>query len=282
MSIDRASTGGFLTDDDGTGTTGTLLNNSERQSMLDRIDAWRTEYTITSTGSQNDLSITSSGVEADVLRCSNASDLTITGIAAPASPAKPGKLLIVRSVGAGNVYLKHQNASSTAANRLVNAATSADTPLAQGRGWAIYSYDAASARWSMIGHDQGGWLSATFAAGNFTGNGSMTWTVASGDRASAYWLRGNQLEYYFTLATTTVGGTPNTQLNIAAAEWGGFTTSGSVNWRLAVALDNASSITDAYCFHSSATVLSCVKISGNWAAATDATYLYGSFRIQVT
>lgn len=280
MSIARVAD----TDADATGRGGTIRDNAWKTTLYDQADAWRTLYTITSTGTVNDLSLTSGGVEADVVRLNNASALTVTGIAAPASPAKPGKVLILRSVGAGNVALAHENAGSTAANRLINLATSANSSLVAGNGCAIYVYDSTSSRWRMIAHDQGGWITPTFAAGNFTANGSMTWTLASGDRtASAYWLRGNQLTYYWTLTTTTVGGTVNTRLQIGSAEWGGFSASVTNLYApLAVALDNGTAV-NVYAVHTSATQLILVKTnSANWTLATDATYVYGSIQFQVT
>lgn len=61
----------------------------------------------------------------------------------------------------------------------------------------------------------------TFAAGNFTGNGSMTWTVASGGQASFWYsIVGKTLTVNFSISGT-VGGTPNTALQIAIP--GGFT-----------------------------------------------------------
>jgi hypothetical protein len=66
-----------------------------------------------------------------------------------------------------------------------------------------------------------------FAAGNFTANGAMTWTVASarsGD-LSAYSIVGKTLTIWFSI-TGTVGGTPNSQLLIAIP--GGFTAAAAV------------------------------------------------------
>jgi hypothetical protein len=55
-----------------------------------------------------------------------------------------------------------------------------------------------------------------FAAGNFTGNDLMTWTVAEADQVTfQYALMGKRLEVAFTLRTTTVGGTPDDTLQIA-------------------------------------------------------------------
>lgn len=280
MSIARTAPGGLLTDDDGSGTTGTILNNSERQSMLDLIDArWSLVY-VTATGSQNNVSITSGGVEADVMVCSNASDLTITGIVAPASPAKPGKLLTIIAAGAGHVYLSHMSASSSAANRLYNKVGSGPTPLTAGSGRATYCY--LGSEWYLIHHDQGDYISATFAAGNFTGNGAMTWTVASGDRATGWKLVGTEVHFYFTLTTTSVGGTPNTMLQISNSEWGGFTAEHTIYSRPAYANDNGT-IVDAVLCHASSTTVFIHKSAGtNWTAATDNTSIYGTLRIPVS
>jgi hypothetical protein len=54
------------------------------------------------------------------------------------------------------------------------------------------------------------WITPTFAAGNFTGNGSMTWTVEAGDVATfAYRINGKTMTVAFVLDTTTIGGTAN-------------------------------------------------------------------------
>lgn len=281
MSVTRRT----WTDDDGSWTTGTILDNAELQRIYDDIDArWTIAYTF-ATGTQHNYSITSGGVEADVLWCSNASDLGLTGIAAPASPAKTGKELVIISAGAGHVQLVHQNGGSSAANRLSNLAGSANTVLAAGKGRATYRYDGNTGLWYMVDHDQGGFLPVSFAAGDFTGNGSMTWTLASGDRVAAgtgFWQRGNRVHYAFQLATTTVGGTPNTTLQIAAAQWGGFTAASTVPYRrLAVSLDNGTDV-GAYCTVSGTTLQILRANGGNWSASTDNTYLYGDLEFQVT
>lgn len=279
MSLDRSLVAS--SDDDGTGATGTILNDAWWDTVLNMVDARWSELVVTSTGTQNNLSITSSGIEADVLLCGNASDLILTGIAAPASPVKAAKPLVIYSLGAGNIYLVHQSGSSSAANRLINTATTSWTPLAAGKGYAVLMYDAANSRWRLREHEQGGLIGVTFAAGDFTGNNSMTWTVASGDRQSGYLLRGNRVHYSFTLSTTTVGGTPSTLLQIGKNEWGGFDAVAGAYHPLALALDNGTSVPDAYCYHSSASILAVSRVSGPWAAATDTTSLYGSISFQV-
>jgi hypothetical protein len=59
------------------------------------------------------------------------------------------------------------------------------------------------------------WVTPTFAAGNFTGNGSMTWTVDAGDVTTlAYLIVGKTMTVAFHIITTDVGGTPSTALQI--------------------------------------------------------------------
>lgn len=268
------------TDDDGSGTTGTIINNSEKTTLYDQIDGRWSELTTTSTGTQNNFSITSGGIEADVLRCNNASLLTLTGIVAPASPVKPGKKLIVYSVGAGRVDLAHENGSSTAANRFVNQATSAASSLAPGKGWAVYVYDDAADRWRMIAHDQGAFITPTFTAGDFTGNASMTWTVESADRdIMGYRLVGKFLHVTFHVATTTVGGTPSTVLQIGNAQWGGFTA--ALSYHTGWALDNGTPQTNLVTPNGTV-IQNWVVSTGNWTASTNNTLVSGTILFEVT
>lgn len=155
-----------------------------------------------------------------VVRMANATVATIRGLKA----GFPGQLLLIASVGAGNVFLAHQNAGSSAANRLINFATSADTPLSGGAGVALYEYDGTSARWRLVSHDQGNAIQPAFSAGNFTASGAMTWTVDIGDIAACnYILQGRVLNVTFSIATTSVGGTPSNFLQIESGAFGGFT-----------------------------------------------------------
>jgi hypothetical protein len=195
----------------------TVINNARLQAIYDALDGRWSEATTTSTGTQNNFSIS----EADVLRCNNASLLTLNGIVAPASPAKPGKRLILTSVGAGQVDLANQNASSTAANRIITGVTGTIS-LAAGSGTAILEYDDTTDRWRVVAHEQGAWITRTFAAGNYTGGGSMTVTVGSGDvTTEAYYLNGRALTVAVELVDFTTGGTAAVDVRVAIP--GGFT-----------------------------------------------------------
>ncbi len=275
MSITRRT----WTDDDGSGTTGTILDNAELQRVYDDVDARWSIYSTTSTGTQNDFSITSGGVEADILRCNNVSDLTIQGIVAPASPAKPGKRLTIVSVGVGNVYLAHENTGSTAGYRLINMATTGNTPLVAAKGWAELVYDNIHGRWRLVAHEMGGSLTATFAAGNFTSSPG-TWTVESGDRNVSNWtLRGRMVEYVFQISDAAAASSP-TQLRIGNAEFGGFTAAGTRFGNVAYAVNNTSTVVSAYWNTSGSTYLSIEH--GGGLAWTLGTYVYGSARFMVT
>lgn len=190
-----------VTDDSGDFISGTVADNAWWQTVKTWIDGRWTRQSVSLTGSQNNLVITASSLEADLILCTNATDLTITGITAPASPAKPGKKLVILSGGAGNVYLAHQSGSSTAANRLVNVATSLNTPLAAGVGMAMYVYDDANARWRLVTHDQGAAIAYTPTWTNGTlGNGSLS---------ASYLLLGRTVQWQLTLtwgSTTSSAG----------------------------------------------------------------------------
>lgn len=59
----------------------------------------------------------------------------------------------------------------------------------------------------------GAWTTPTFDAGDFTANGSMTWTVASGDRLRyAYNIIGKMMTIIFWIEASIVGGTPSDAL----------------------------------------------------------------------
>lgn len=183
----------------GTGLTmsGTTLSSS----------GGTTEVSITTTGNIDNLDFSN----ANLIRMNNASLSTIRGLLA----GTDGQQVTIVSVGAGRVDLAHENTNSTAANRLLNIATSGISPLAAGRGTVTYQYDGTTDRWRMIAHNCGAFITRTFDAGNFTGSASMTWTVDSGDvSVDAYRLDGSVLAYSFNITSTDVGGTTNNTLQI--------------------------------------------------------------------
>jgi hypothetical protein len=68
----------------------------------------------------------------------------------------------------------------------------------------------------------GAWTTPAFDAANFTGAGSLTWTVGAGDVAVyAYTIVGKTMTVAWALNNTTIGGTPGSsqiQIKIPASK----------------------------------------------------------------
>jgi hypothetical protein len=227
--------------------------------------------TSTSTGGVNAFAATSTFV-----RLNNAADLTINGIAAGVD----GQIVTFRSIGAGNVYFAHNSGSAASGDKLTNFLTSGLTPLAAGKGSATFRYSSASSTWVLIEHNQGGFISITFSAGDFTANGSMTWTVASGDvPTDLYMVVGRALVLVFRYHTTTVGGTPNTSLLKTIP--GGYATSSG--WDAVVFSTDNGTGGAARAFDGSSTQIAFSLLAGgNWAASTDNTKVSGFLGLPIT
>lgn len=192
------------------GTTGQLLTS--RGAALDPTFqtpvAVQLVQTTTLVGAQNDVVLTASVTE---LRLNNATLVTISGFAAGID----GQRVALISIGAGQVDLLPQSALSVAANRLINFATVGTTSLSAGSGTALIEYDATTARWRLIAHEQGAWITPAYLAANFTANAG-TWTVDSGDVTTyQYVLRGRTLTLAFYLDTTTTSGGMGADLRVA-------------------------------------------------------------------
>jgi hypothetical protein len=125
------------------------------------------------------------------------------------------------------------------------------------------------------------WTVVAHSAANFTGNGAMTWTVASGDQTTYAYAKGGKktLTVSFWIAGSTVGGTPNTDLQIAIP--GGFVAARFMANACNV-IDNGTAET-GYCFVASAgTTIGIRRVNdANWSAATDATSVRGQITFEV-
>lgn len=188
---------------------------------------------------------------------------------------------MVASVGSGQVDLANENSNSSAANRIINGVTGTIS-LAAGAGVVELVYDGSSSRWRVVDHEQGAWITPAFSAGDYTGLGSMTWTVDAGDVTTcAYRLKGRSLSIMFQILTTSVGGTPSAQLQRAIP--GGFTNTKTVS--VPCYVDDALTVaTGRVGAVASATVLNFRKDmvgSGNWATSTNQTGVVGEITIEV-
>jgi hypothetical protein len=232
--------------------------------------------TTTATGTQNDFALTAG---TRVLRCNNATLLTLNGL----TPGVDGQLLDIVSVGAGEVDLTPQAAGSTAAYRLIPYATVGQTPLAPASGTATLVYDGTTARWRLIAHEQGAWITPPFNAANFSAP-TGTWVVL-GVQVNDYRYRlvGRTLHLEFFVGATNITGTPANLLltlpnghnpapfnNSIGAIWtqsngGAFTGGGTYSPGTGATIN----------------LYTTVAQTGNWAASAGNAAVLGSFTIEV-
>lgn len=125
------------------------------------------------------------------------------------------------------------------------------------------------------------WTTPTFSAGNFTGNNSMTWTLQAGDVTTyRYDIVGHRMTVAWFLVTTTVAGTPSTQLLITIPASKTATTT-IVN--TFIYSDNGGTNTVGYATVTAAgTTIALTKLDGsNWTAATNTTGVFGEIVFEI-
>lgn len=126
------------------------------------------------------------------------------------------------------------------------------------------------------------WVDVPFDAGDFTGSGSMTWTVEEADISTFAWVRsGKTMTVTFFLNATTVAGTPDTSLQILIPD-GRVGDGAHAN---TVFAKDADTTVAAWCFVGDAsTVIDCrlLGVGPTWTADPNDTQLRGqvTFRIQ--
>lgn len=193
--IDRTNYNNLL-DDDGTNTVGTNWSkNQVKICLLDPTDtlaaALSTQIVVTTAAiNQQDNFAPGISGACTILRCNNASLLTITGFAGGAD----GMRLVVQSIGGGQINFLYQNAGSTAANRLTTFVTSGITSLAAGVGVAEFIYSTASGgSWILVQHEQGAPIDYS-ATSTIVGWSSFT------NQKINYYLKGRTLTVNYILA----------------------------------------------------------------------------------
>lgn len=125
------------------------------------------------------------------------------------------------------------------------------------------------------------WTTPAFAAGNFTGNGSMTWTVAAGDVATfAYAIVGKMMTVAFSIITTTVGGTPDTLLQILIP--GGKTSTKAMYSAIGQMLDNNVATTGRINVEAGDTKIYIQRTDlAAFTASTNLTYVRGQITFEI-
>lgn len=263
-----ANNGCLVTDGSGVPSISSTLPTAVKDNIRETV------VTATDTGAVNNWAPGLAGHT--LIEWNGASDAAITGLAGGTT----GQRVTVKNITTTKVITSaHQSGSSSAGNKFRNAATSGLTPVAAG-GWITYQYDGTD--WQLVNHEQGPWVTPTYAAGDYTAS-SGTFTVDAGDVLSnAYVLKGRTLTWAFQLDSASVSATP-ASLRIKIP--GGFTLgpnrviaslSGNDNGAGAVPCfaDFAAGGTLVNVYHNAAA-------SGTWATATNTTGIYGTVTVEV-
>lgn len=123
----------------------------------------------------------------------------------------------------------------------------------------------------------GAWTDIAHAGGNFTGSGTITWTVAAGDQTTlAYTRIGTSLIIAFEIVNTTVSGT-GSELRIALPL---SLTAAKAVLTACYIIDNGTRTTGWCGVGSGSSYISINRTdNANFAASTDATSVYGTIII---
>lgn len=152
-------------------------------------------------------------------------------------------------------------------------------PIQLGFAKAEIAYRTIGEKVNQILNNFGQWLIPAFAAANFSANGSMTWTViAAGVTTYSYTLVGRTMTFSFSI-TGTVGGTPNTLLQIAIPD--GYVASQAMAAPVSIINGGTTSISQATAA-SGATIIQVganPAASSNWSAGS--VTVQGQLHLQV-
>lgn len=122
----------------------------------------------------------------------------------------------------------------------------------------------------------------TFAAGNFTGSGApaMTWTLTSPDQVTfSYQIHNKKMKVWFSLESTSVGGTLSTDLRIAipASKTCPIQVNGVFTYT-----DNGTFGVGQIQINAGGTVIRLLKPSfANWTASTNNTSAWGEIEFPI-
>lgn len=131
---------------------------------------------------------------------------------------------------------------------------------------------------SFLGNFPGIWGTLPYAAGNFTGSGSMTWDVASGEQLVTFIEIGKTMILAFVVNTSTVGGTPSQSLQIAIPN--GRIVNG-IKYNACQIVDDDTAAAGLIVAPNGQQFIQIRKIDeSNWSAATNTTYVRGQITFQ--
>jgi hypothetical protein len=203
-----------------------------------------------------------------VLRCTGAapvfSGFTVNG----GAPAAGDQVLIV-CLGT-TAKVTNQDAGSTAAHRIITPSTNGQ--IVGLNGLMLLVYDDTTDRWREVLLDAGAAITVAHSAGDYTGSGSLTWTVEAGDlQVYTYRQLGTSLEISITIGTSTTGGTTHTGLRAALPA--GFTGATGNRFAICYAFNNGANLV-AYMQAAGTTYMAFIRLdAANWTLETNATYI---------
>jgi len=208
-------------DDDGSGTSGTILNNAELQKIYDNVETFRgaaavVDANVLVSTVHNWFPIGFGKVDA-VINVNPAADLLITGLIAGVI----GQRVLLRNLSPSPstvVSIGHAHAGSAAANQIACFATSAPYPMGnRGSVELVYS----GTNWLMVNQTPGAWIAPPFVASDYFVNiGTGTWPVAAADVAHcAYVVQGRMLHFNIGTNNTVLTGAP---VGLSRKMFGGF------------------------------------------------------------
>lgn len=203
-----------IIDDDGSGSTGTVLDNAWKQELYNQIDAsliTDTGTTIATIATAGNYDVATTPSQIRIVRAfPDTADVTIYS----ASPGRAGDLLVIQHIGTDDskfVYLPHDTASRPYPG-FWNRTTSAWTVLGK-FGSAIYHWDLGHARWVLASHDQGTPREIPYSGGMYQPN-TGTWVTVFGKTQILYRVVGDSVELTINVNESTITGSP-TQLFIS-------------------------------------------------------------------
>lgn len=259
----------------GAGLAGQVLtsNGASADPTYQVIAPTATPQITSNTGAQNNFDLTA---RSTYLRCTGAAPV-FSGFTVLGATPSDGDQVLIECQGT-TARVTNQDTNSTITNRVVCPSTNGQIIGANGR--MLLVYDGTAGRWRESLLDCGAWIAVPYNAGDYTGSGSQTWTVDSGDLDTGlYKQQGTTLFVQYYLKSTSVGGTPAGFLQITLPA--GFT-AGSNAFSMCFVQD-AGGTSAAGLVRPVTTILRVQKIDGsNWGASTNSTFIGVAIPVNIT